>query len=232
MIVRFADRISRILFFFLKKGEEISPEEIQHVLKKSEEMGVLHPDEAFLAAGFIELRDSMVKELMRPKDEIIAYDIEEPLSKLVYLFVDKECTRVPVYQKSLDKVLGILSANTYFAHKNGLHAPNDILPYSAKPLFCPETTHAKVLLKKFDMQDEVIALVVDEYGGISGLITKEDLIEVVIGSVIDQRDETIYYTKVNDSTIIAKGQTDIEEIEKFAGWSSKTLKRSPPSAAG
>lgn len=215
LIVRFSDAISRVMFFFLKKGEEISPEEIQHVLKKSEEMGVLHPDEAFLASGFLELRDSQVKELMRQKDEIISYDIDEPLTKLVHLFVDRECTRIPVFQKSLDQVLGILSANTYFARKNEINVPSDTLKYLNKPLFCPETTHAKVLLRQFDLQGEVIALVVDEYGGITGLITKEDLMEVVIGSVIDQRDEAVYYTRLNANTILAKGQADIEEIEKL-----------------
>jgi CBS domain containing-hemolysin-like protein len=221
LIVAFANSISKVLFGFLKKGEDIGPEEIQHVLKKSEEMGVLHPDEAFLASGLLELRDAQVREIMRTKEEIIAYDIDEPLTKLTHLFVDRECTRVPVYEKSLDQVLGIITAKNFFAYSNQIMSKNDLLNHLNKPLFCPETTQAKVLLKQFDAKGDVFALVVDEYGSITGLITKEDLIEVVIGSVLDRRDEAIYYTRVNENTIIAKGQTDIEEIEKLftiGGW--------------
>ena len=217
LIVGIANSISKLLFFFLKKGEDIGSEEIQHVLKKSEELGVLHPDEAFLASGFLELRDAQVKEIMRPKEEIIAYEINEPMSKLIHLFVDQECTRIPIYRGNLDQVLGIISANQFFAHKNKIFNAQNLLEHASKPFFCPETTQAKVLLKQFDLKDEVFSLCVDEYGIITGLITKEDLIEVVIGSVKDLRDQAVYYTKVNDNTVIAKGQTDIEEIEKIFG---------------
>lgn len=216
LIVLSANSLSKILFFYLRKGDEITPEEMQHVLKKSEELGVLHPDEAFLTAGFLELRDEQVQDVMRPKEEIIAYDISEPLSKLIYLFIERECTLIPVYEKSLDHVLGILSANIFFAYQNDISAPRQLIPFLKKPFFCPETTQAKVLLNQFEIKKEVFSLVIDEYGVITGLITKEDLMEVVIGAVTDLRDQ-IYFTRVNENTVIAKAQTDIEVIEELFG---------------
>jgi putative hemolysin len=83
--------LSRLFFFFLKPEEEISFDELQHALKTSRHYGILNEDEAELVRGYLILQQSQVKELMRPREEVLFYDIEEPLSKLVHLFVDQEC---------------------------------------------------------------------------------------------------------------------------------------------
>lgn len=207
--------ISRLLFFYLKKEESISKEELEHVLKTSEEHGVFDADEGQLICGYLELQDMMVKELMRPRGDILFYDIEEPLTKLTYLFIDQECTRVPVCDKNLDNMLGIISAKQYFLHRDSLNIPQDIIPVLAKPYYVPETTSARLLMRRFHEKREVFAIVVDEYGSISGLITREDLIEVVIGEIADLRDKHELYTHSGSNEIIASGKLDLSEFNEL-----------------
>lgn len=207
--------LSRALFFYLKKDSEITPEELKLALQTSQELGVLHPAEAELADGYLEMSNSIVRELMRPKEEILAYNLDEPLSKIAHLFVDQECSRLPVYLGSLDHVVGILSARTFFVYRDGIEKSEDLIPLLKKPFFTPETTSAKALFKQLEENREVFSLVVNEYGVITGLITKEDLIETVIGAIVDRRDKTRYYTPVAQDAIIAMGQMEMEEIEEL-----------------
>lgn len=207
--------ISRAMFFYLRKEPEISKEELQHILKTSEEHGIFNADEGELIAGYLQLQDSQVWELMRPREEILFYDINEPLTKLTYLFVDQECSRIPVCNENLDEVLGVISAKEFFLHRDQLKNPQDLLPILTKPYYVPESTPAKLLLKRFHEQKQVIALVVDEYGSISGIIASEDLMEVVIGDIADRRDLDKLYTKTGDNEIIASGKLELEEFNEL-----------------
>ena len=101
--------ISRYLFFFLKKEEDISKDELKHVLKTSEEQGILPPEEAKLVWGYISLQDMSVKELMHPREDMIHFDINDPLSRLSTLFKEKKLSRIPVTDKGVDNLLGIIS---------------------------------------------------------------------------------------------------------------------------
>ena len=100
---------------FLKKREKHLPEmNLNMFSKASEAHGVLHPDEAELVWGYLNLQDMLVKELMRPRGEMQCHDLEEPLSKLIYLFAEKKYSRIPVYDNVLDNMLGIISAKQFF----------------------------------------------------------------------------------------------------------------------
>lgn len=209
--------ISRALFFFLRKEDDISAEELKHVLKTSQEHGVLTNEEAELVRGYINFQDATVKELMRPREDILYYDVNEPLKKLMYLFVDQECSRIPVCDHSLDKVLGIISAKTFFIHRNRIDSPRKLKHYLFAPLYIPESTPATTLARRFKDTDQVTALVVDEYGSVSGLITREDLVEVVIGDIIDLRDTNKHYSKTGPNEIIASGKLELAVLNEIFG---------------
>lgn len=215
LIVNVTAPISRILFFYLRKDESISKEEMKHVLKTSQEHGVLQPEEAELVWGYLALQDATVKELMRPRNEILYYDIQDPLSKLLYLFVDQECSRLPVCDKSLDNVLGIVTARQFFLHRNQIHKGSDLKKHLLQPLYIPENTPAKSLVRRFDEQDQVLALAVDEYGSISGIITREDIVEQVVGDISDLRDTKHLYTKSGVDEISASGQLELSEFNEL-----------------
>ncbi len=204
-------------FFFLRKQEQISVEELLHALKTSHKEGVLNTDEAELIRGYLNLEDASVKELMRPREEVLIYDLDEPLQKLVALFVDQECSRIPVCKAGLDEVIGVMSANRFFLYRDSILAPNDLLPHLQKPFFVPETLHGRSLLRKFYDRKESLALAVDEYSSVSGLITLEDLVETVIGEIADRRDEKEQFTRSANDVIIASGKLELSELEDIFG---------------
>ena len=209
--------VSRLIFFFLKAEEEISHEELQHALKASRKFGILNEEEAELVRGFLYLQDAHVKELMRPREEVLYYDVEEPLSKLIHLFVDQECSRIPVCRESFDKVIGVMTSMVFFIHREELQSSSDLIPLLSKPFFVPEGMSAEVLLRQMYDKEQSIALVVDEYGSTSGLISLEDLVERVVGEIADARDEKSRYTMPGDDTIIASGKLELSEFEKIFG---------------
>ena len=214
--------VSRLLFFFLKPEEEISFEELQHALKTSRRYGILNEDEAELVRGYLILQDSQIRSLMRPREEVLYFDLEEPLSKLVHLFVDQECSRIPVCKGNLDNVIGMINSQTYFLHRDNINTPADLLSQLRKPLYVPEGVSAETLLRQFFHKKESIALVVDEYGSISGLIALEDLVETVIGQIADARDEKSRYTRSGEDVMIASGKLELKEFEEIFGVSLPT----------
>ncbi|EKE08210.1 MAG: hypothetical protein ACD_17C00288G0003 [uncultured bacterium] len=205
--------ISRALFFFLKEEKEISSDELRHVLKTSEERGVLLPVETELISGTLDLQHSHVKEHMRPRAEVLAYDIRDPLAELMDLFIEKKVTRVPVYEGNLENLKGILTAREFFFHKDQIKRAQDLVSILIKPYFLPETTRAWTTLCMLRERGIPLAMVVDQYGSISGLITQEDLVEAVIGEIVDARDVKNLYTRSSEDVVIASGKLELSEFE-------------------
>ncbi len=204
-------------FFFLRKEKQISTEELRHALQASHAGGILNSQEAELITGFLQLEESTLREVMRPRDEVLSYDLDDPIENLIHLFVDQEVSRIPICKNGLDEVIGIMEANIYFLHKRDIHSPQDLLPLVDKPFFVPETLPARTLLKQLYDKKEPLAMVVDEYGSVTGLIALEDLVEIVIGEISDRRDQKLQYTRSSEDVIIASGKLELSEIEEIFG---------------
>ncbi len=207
--------VTRTLFFFLKEEESISKEELRHVLRTSEQDGVLLTEEADLVWGYLNFQESSVREIMWPRVDILAYDLDEPLTKLIHLFVDLECSRVPVYKDSLDELSGIINANDFFLERDNIKTPDQLIPILRKPLFVPENSPAKALLQKFKETREYVALVVDQYGVITGIVSQEDILEMVIGDITDIRDQEQLYVRSGENEIIANAKLDLMEFNEI-----------------
>lgn len=212
-LTRTTSYISRFIFFFLRKEKDISLDELEHGLKTSKAKGVLHMDESELIQGYLDLHNSIVKEVMRPREEVVYYDIHEPFSKLISHFVDQECSRVPVCDGDLENLLGIISTRRFFFHSEQMHKTDDLKKILKKPLFVPESSNAFAALTLLRDKKESFAMVVDEYGSISGLLTQEDLIESVVGEIVDRRDTKNRYTRSSEDVIIASGKLELDELE-------------------
>lgn len=205
--------ISRAMFFYLKKEETISKEELKHALDKSQESGILQQEEAELIHGYLDLQEAQVKEIMWPREDVIYYDINESLNKLVHKFVDQEVSRIPVCNQTFDNVLGILEAETYFVHRHEIKSGQDVKNHLLKPFFVPETIAARFLLKRMYVENQQLALAVDEYSSISGLVAREDLIEEVVGEIADRRDIKPLYIESGENVIIASAKLELSELE-------------------
>jgi CBS domain containing-hemolysin-like protein len=216
-LTKLTGAISRILFFFLREEKEISADELRHVLQTSEERGILMPVETELIGGVLDLQNSHVKEHMRPREEILFYDVQEPISQLYELLVEKEITRVPICDGNLENILGIVSARKIFFQKHQIAAGKDLFPILRKPYYVPEKARAWTALRNLRERGIDLAMVVDEYGSISGLITQEDLVEAVIGEIIDARDAKSLYTRSSSDVIIASGKMELGEFKELFG---------------
>jgi putative hemolysin len=216
-LTRATSWISRFLFFFLQEEKEVSEEELRHVLKTSEKSGVLLPQECSLIGGALDLQHSLVKERMRPRVDLLYYDIQEPLSQLLHFFIDLEISRIPVCDGQLENLLGVISAREFFFHQEQIQKSSDLIPFLKKPYYMPESMRSWTLLKNLREKKESLAIVVDEYGSISGLITQEDLIESVVGEVIDRRDDKSLYSRSGEDTIIASGKLELSEFKEIFG---------------
>lgn len=215
LIVKLTAPVSRILFFYLKKGEPISSKELKLSLKASKEYGVLSDEEAKIVKGYLNLDDLVVKEVMTPRQEILAYYEHEPLSRLVELFDDKEISRMPICRGSIEETMGILSAEDFFLHSNHIKKPEDLLRFAEKVNYIPESMELKPLLRKMYREDEEMVLVVDEYGSITGLLTLEDLVEVIVGQITDRRDEKSRFTQSSQDVIICSGKLELTAFEEI-----------------
>lgn len=207
--------IMPILFFFLRKEKEISIDELQHALRESKDRGILLHEETELIRGYLRLQESMVKDLMRPREEILYIDEEESLSRLIHLFVDQECTRILFCRGGLDKLVGIVSSRIYFQNREKIEATKDIASFLKPPYFVPETLKADLLLQQMYEKKETLAIVVSEYGSITGLIAMEDLVEVVVGEIVDLRDRETFFTRAGEDVIIASGKLELAQLEEI-----------------
>lgn len=207
--------ISRFFFFFLKHEKEISIEELKHALRTSKETGTVSQEEATLVRGYLNLEEDLIKELMCPRGEVLFFDINEPISKLVHMFVDEECTRIPVCNRSLENILGVMTSGSFFLHQSRIKTTHDLVPFLRKPFFIPESTLCRSALKQCYEKEETMMIVVDEYGSISGLLTLEDLVETVIGQIADRRDQKSHYTRSSQDIIIASGKLELTEFEEI-----------------
>lgn len=206
---------SRLFFFFLKKEPNISLHELKAALKSSKERGVISRDEAKLIEGSLKIDELVVKELMQPRQGVLYYNIQDPIATLIRIFVDEECSQVPVVDKDFDNPIGIITADAFFLHRNHIHQSSELKRFLKKICFVPETLSGRNLLATFQAFNETIALAVDEYGQISGVVTKEDIFEVVIGQIEDKRDEKTLYTKQSEDVIISSGKLDLHTLEEL-----------------
>lgn len=237
--------ISKFFFFYLRKEKEIGIEELKLALRTSQQKGAVSTEEAKLVRGYLNLEEDLVKELMCPRNEVLFFDINEPISRLIRLFVDEECTRVPVCNGDLENILGIMTGGSFFLHRDHFKSSHDIIPFLRKAHFVPESMVSRALLKYFYEHEETIVVVVDEYGSVSGLIALEDLVETVVGQIADRRDETSHYTQPSEDIVIASGKLELIEFEEIfdyhlespnnmatiGGWLTELLGDIPKSGA-
>ncbi len=198
----------------------ISRDEIPHLTSISHKKGALEEDEHNLISSLVSFGSVTVEEIMTPRVDIIAVATDVKYDELLEIITQSGHSRIPLYKDDLDEILGIIFAK-------------DLLPYSRNPelrvhlslkkisrnvLFAPETKLISELLKEFQEKKMHLAIVVDEYGGTSGLVTLEDIIEEVVGEIWDEYDkEENPITSFEENKWLALGKISIDEINESLG---------------
>ena len=197
------------------KGTEISVNDLEDALEITEIEGVTTEDKKILE-GIVKFGNTDVKQIMKSRVDVVAFDKTVGFSDLIPKILESGYSRIPIYDESFDNVSGILYVKDLLKHldKNSFEWNKKLRP----PLFVPESKKIDDLLKQFQESKVHIAIVVDEYGGTSGIITLEDIIEEIIGDITDEFDvDDISYSKLDDNTYVFEGKIALVDLYKVLG---------------
>lgn len=211
-----ADGVAR-LFGVEKKKLWISEEEIKTLLEVGEEHGALEKTERDMIHSIFELGEISVREIMVPRTDMIAIDVETPLAKVLDILRKCGHSRLPVYEEKIDNVIGILHAKdlmTFYPFDEEVN----IKKVLRTAHFVPEAKTIDELLKQFQDQRIHMSIAVDEYGGTAGLVTLEDIIEEIVGEIQDEHDaERPLWSRINEQTIVMDAKVDVETVNDVLG---------------
>ena len=202
-----------------KLGSTTSLEELDSFFSLGEEAGIIEGDDKELLSSVFEFGDTLVREVMVPRPDIVGAPINIPLDDLFKLVREDGHSRLPVYDGSMDKVLGILYVKDLLIKLDEVNKSYDLFKLLRVPFFVPETKKLDDLLKEFQKKKIHLALVVDEYGGVSGLVTIEDLLEEIVGEIVDEYDidEQSPLTRLSENSYLIVARYSIDELEESLG---------------
>jgi CBS domain containing-hemolysin-like protein len=190
---------------FSKVDLEHYVQDINERIKEEQEFG----NEMQILQNALDFSNLKTRDCMVPRMEIVAIEVEEEIENLQQLFIDRGLSKILVYRDSVDNIIGYVHSFEMFKKPNSIK--QILLPIS----FVPEVMPAKELMEFFSKQSGNIAVVVDEYGGTSGVITLEDVIEEIFGDIVDEHDkEDLLEQKISDSEFIFSARLDIDYINE------------------
>ena len=197
--------------FFIKTT---SVAEVSEFLESARQSNVIDKEAQIMANKALRLGDTSVKEIMVPKVEMITVDIDEPASSFIERIIQSGHSRYPVLGKTMDEVSGILLAKDLLPLLSVGQTEFNIEDMLRKANVVPETKKADSLLEEFKKDRSHLAIVVDEYGAISGLVTIEDILEELVGEIEDEHDnDEEELIQISENEYIADGKLDIETFE-------------------
>jgi CBS domain containing-hemolysin-like protein len=171
-----------------EQSEEDQGEVAHAYLEAGEEQGLIEGDERRLLQSIVDFGDTLAREVMTPRPDMVAIQVDTTVSQLRALFREQEYSRFPVYQENLDNILGIIRVKDLLKVDATTSDDRPITPLIRPTTFVPETKRVPELLKEFQRKQVQMAIVVDEYGGTAGLVTIEDLLEEIVGEIRDEDD--------------------------------------------
>ena len=196
----------------------ITEEELKAMVNVSHEEGVLEMEEREIINNVFQFGDMQAKEAMIQRLDMVAIDIEDSYDEIIELFKSEKLSRLPVYQESIDDIVGILNIKDIIFLSDEEIENFDIKDYVREAFFTYEFKKITQLLEEMKKEKSQMAIVVDEYGGTAGLLTIEDLVEVIVGDIDDEYDEEEEeIVKVSDNEYLVEGSTKISDVNEQIG---------------
>ena len=193
-----------------KTGSNISVDHLSKALEMTDDSETTK-DEQKILKGIVTFGNTDTKQVMCPRIDVFALDEETSFTEVVSQIVSKGFSRVPVYRETIDTVIGVLYVKDLLSHFDKENY--EWTKLLRAPYFVPENKKLDDLLQEFQVKRIHLAIVVDEYGGTSGVISLEDVIEQIVGDITDEFDETdISYSKLNDNTFVFDGKTSLQDF--------------------
>jgi magnesium and cobalt transporter len=201
-------------------GEPQDRTELVALLRQASQRGLVDADALSMLEGVLEVGDLQVRDIMIPRAQMVFVRRDDPFSKLLPVVVESGHSRFPVMDEDRDDIVGILLAKDLLRlYSSDVRERFDIREYMRPVVFVPEAKRLNVLLKEFRRNRNHMALVVDEYGGVSGLVTIEDVIEQIVGEIDDEFDveDDHNIRKEAERQFTVRGVTRIEEFNEYFG---------------
>ncbi len=213
--------ITKVIFKILGVDDDgvkpfITEEELKTMVNVSHEEGLLEIEEREIINNVFEFGDMQAKEAMVQRLDMVAIDIEDSYDEIIELFKTEKLSRMPVYEETIDDIIGILNIKDIIFLSDEDIENFDIKKYLREPFFTYEFKKITQLLEEMKKDKSQMAIVVDEYGGTAGLITIEDLVEVIVGDIEDEYDEEDDEIQVISSTeFLVEGSTKISDVNEI-----------------
>ncbi len=207
-----------------KLEENVSKEEIRSMIEAGQAKGVFNETEKEMINSIFEFDDITAQEIMIPRTDVYTIDADVPVSEYLDELLNTKHGRIPVHKGDIDNIIGVLHLKDFIleARKKGFENV-DIIPILRKPYLVPETKNIDELFKEMQRERKSMAVLIDEYGGFSGIVTMQDLVEEVMGDIEDEHDNTFQQIeKIDDFNYIIDALFPLDELEEKFGITVKT----------
>lgn len=198
---------------FGKQRSNLSVDQLSQALELTNDEDTTQEEQKLLQ-GIVSFGNTDTKQVMRPRMDLFALNIDTPFETIIKEIVDNGYSRIPVYEESIDDVKGVLYVKDLLPHLNKKKFNWTTL--LREPFFVPENKKLDDLMVEFQTKKVHLAVVVDEYGGTSGLVSLEDIIEEIVGDISDEYDdEDLVFTKLDDDNYSFEGKTPLKDVYKI-----------------
>jgi putative hemolysin len=200
--------------------ERVTEVVVEHIIERGEEQGSIAQHDAELLLSVLEFRETVAREIMVPRTSMVAIDVETALPDVIKLVVEKGHSRYPVYRSSIDHPIGLVYAKDLFRmFGNGNNGHGKLEDAIRAPLFfAAESQKISDLLRQMQARRTHLAIVVDEYGGTSGMVTLEDIIEEIVGEIRDEHDgDEAPVKQIAPGRYIAKADVSVHDLAEITG---------------
>ncbi|TET52776.1 MAG: HlyC/CorC family transporter [Actinobacteria bacterium] len=200
----------------MKQGPFVTEEEIRMMVSVGEEEGVIQEQEREMIDSIFEFGDTIVKEVMVPRMDMMAVSNKDTVSKILKLILHEGFSRIPIFEKTIDNVIGIVYARDLLVRYGKGEKEVSLKKLIRPAYYVPETMKVIDLLKELQRRKIHMAIVVDEYGGTAGLVTIEDLLEEIVGEIFDEYDfEEVLIERIDDKNVRVEAKVDLDEINEI-----------------
>ena len=203
---------------FSEKDEKFTRDEMKVLMAESRKEGSIDLAEFSMLQGVLSLDDKMAREIMVPRTDTIMVDIEDDYDENIEALLGTPYSRIPIYEGEKDNVVGVVHMKNLLKHARSVGFDNiDILDISSEPLFVPSTVFVDDLLVEFRREETHLAILRDEYGGVEGIVTLEDVLEEIVGDIEDETDISTAgdIRKIDDNNYYVNGILPIDKFNQY-----------------
>ncbi len=195
----------------------VTREEVLHAVAEAGESGVLSKHEHKVIANMLDFGQTQISEVMVPRNRMIALDLDAPRDEIMRTVRENKYSRYPIYQNNRENVVGFIHSMDLFLQSSDGGEAFSLGGILRKPLFVPESQRANKLLKEMQRKGTHMAFVVDEYGGLEGLVTTEDLLEELVGEIVDEHDDGdgTRVTRLENGSFLVDGVLSLNDLEEL-----------------